>query len=144
MECIKYLKSAFYIQIAEQLRETLDVLAHPHMNHCDVLYKGYVFRLVVFTVSELFCLKTSKNEQGILCTTETDQSREYEKNMTLIPKLNSFLHSIQQKYSSFSGVCRLVKRWLSSQFLIDYIEEEAVDLMCAYFYVNPQGYEAPK
>lgn len=138
------MKSAFYLAIVDQVRNNLNLTAFPFIDHCDIVYKGFVFRLFVYTMSELFCLKMSKNEQGVLCTTETKESIIYEKRMTLIPRLNSFLHSIQQKYNSFSGVCRLVKRWLASQFLLDYFEEEAIDLMCAYFFVNPHAYEAPK
>jgi len=144
LECIKRLKSAFYLEIVDQVRSSLNLTAFAHVDHCDVLYKGYVFRVFLFTMSELFCLKMSKNEQGVLCTKETSESIAYEKRMTLVPRLNSFLHSVQQKYSSFSGVCRLVKRWLAAQFLIEYMEEEAVDLMCAYFFTNPHAYEAPK
>ena len=92
LECIKHLKAAFYLKIAESARDTLNVAAYACRDHCDIVYKGFVFRLIVFTVSELFCLKTSKNEQGILCTNETNESIYYEKQMTLIPRLNSFLH----------------------------------------------------
>jgi hypothetical protein len=52
--------------------------------------------------------------------------------------------SIQQKYTSYSGVCRLAKRWLASQFLIEYFEEEAIDLIVAYLFEHPSSHEAPK
>jgi len=144
IQCIKHLKSAFYLKIVEKMRTVLNLTAFANRDHCHVLYKGFVFRIFIFTMSELFLLKMSKNEQGVLLTNETSESIAYEKQMTLIPKLNSFLHSVQQKFSSFSGVCRLVKRWMAAHFLIEYMEEEAVDLICAYFFVNPHSYEPPK
>lgn len=41
-------------------------------------------------------------------------------------------------------MCRLAKRWLSSHFLLEYFEEEAIDLICAYLFVNPSTCDAPK
>jgi U3 small nucleolar RNA-associated protein 22 len=92
IECIKRLKTAFYIKIAQLLRESQGLTAYPQLDHCDIVYKGFVFRVLVFTMSELLCLKSSINEQGILCTVESRESIEYEKNMTFIPKLTSYLH----------------------------------------------------
>ena len=50
----------------------------------------------------------------------------------------------EKKHDSFSGVCRLAKRWLASHFLLEYFEEEAVDLMCAYLFAHSSTYDAPK
>jgi U3 small nucleolar RNA-associated protein 22 len=52
--------------------------------------------------------------------------------------------SLQQKHNCFSGVCRLAKRWLASHFLLEYFEEEAVDLLCAYLFVQTISYEPPR
>lgn len=52
--------------------------------------------------------------------------------------------SFEKKHHSYSGVCRLAKRWLASHFLLEYFEEEAVDLICAYLFANPSTYDPPK
>ena len=60
-------------------------------------------------------------------------------------KLKIISSRIQHKFSSFSGVCRIVKRWLSAHYLFDYFEEEAIDLMCAHIFLNNKTpYEPPK
>jgi hypothetical protein len=51
---------------------------------------------------------------------------------------------LQQEHNHFSGVTRLAKRWLSCQMLLDYYNEEAIDLLCAYLFVHPEPFEAPK
>jgi U3 small nucleolar RNA-associated protein 22 len=70
LECIKYLKVAYYMKIVEVLRSAHGLsAAYPFFDHCDVLFKGFVFRIQVYTTSELLCMKSSLNEQGVLCTT---------------------------------------------------------------------------
>lgn len=145
LECIKRLKTAFYLEIAKTLKNHYGLLALASLDYCDILYKGFVFRLSVCTMSELLCLKSSLNEQGIMISKETEESINYEKKMIYIPKLTNFLYSIQHKYAAFNGVCRIAKRWLASHYLFDYFEEEAIDLICAYLFVNPQTtVEQPK
>ena len=92
IDCIKHLKAAFYLKIVQQLRETQGLAAYPKLNYCDIVYKGFIFRISVYTMSELLCLKTSLNEHGIRCQAESKESIEYEKNMIYIPKLTNYLH----------------------------------------------------
>ena len=58
---------------------------------------------------------------------------------------NNFINfRLQQEHNHFSGVSRLAKRWLSCQMLLDHYNEEAIDLLCAYLFVHPAPFEAPK
>ena len=91
LECIQRLKTAFYLKIAQSLRENHGLLAFANTNGCDMLYKGFVFRMSVCTMSELLCMKSSINEQGVVISNETKETINYEKNMTYIPKLTNFL-----------------------------------------------------
>ena len=91
IECIQKLKTAFYLQIVQTLRDNHGLLAFANIDHCNILYKGFVFRLSVCTMNELLCIKSSINEQGVMISKETKESLQYEKNMIFIPKLSSFL-----------------------------------------------------
>ncbi|CAF0704690.1 unnamed protein product [Brachionus calyciflorus] len=142
VECIKRLKTAFYLKIVQLLRENHDLVSYTHVEYLDVLYKGFVFRLFVYTMHELLCMKTSINELGIRVTNDTKESLAYEKILLHSSQFNSVIHGLQQKFNCFSGVCRLAKRWLSSQFLLEYFEDEAVDLLCASLFVN--SFEPPR
>jgi U3 small nucleolar RNA-associated protein 22 len=91
LECIQRLKAAFYLKIAQSLRENHGLLAFANSSYCDMLYKGFVFRLSVCTMNELLCMKSSVNEQGVVISNETKETLAYEKNMTYIPKLTNFI-----------------------------------------------------
>ena len=93
IECIKRLKSAFYLQIMKMLRDIHGLTVNTTVDYCDCVYKGLVFRLILCTMSELLCIKSEVNEHGVILTKETKQSLAYEKNMFHIPKLNSVLHA---------------------------------------------------
>lgn len=93
IECIKRLKTAFYQTIVQTLKETHGLIAFTYHDYCDILYKGFVFRLSVCSTHELLCLKSSVNEQGVVISKESKVSAQYEKDMIYVPKLNSFLFS---------------------------------------------------
>jgi U3 small nucleolar RNA-associated protein 22 len=93
LECIKRLKSAFYLQILKDLRDNHGLTAFTTVNYCDCLYKGFVFRIILCTMSELLCVKSEINEHGVILTKDSKKSLAYEKDMFHIPKLNSVLHA---------------------------------------------------
>ena len=92
LECIRRLKTAFYIAIVKGLRETYNLTAFTNIDYFDVVYKGFVFRLSVYTMNELLCIKNEVNDLGIIVTKESKESIEYEKVFFSIPKLNNVLH----------------------------------------------------
>ncbi len=92
LECIRRLKTGFYLKIVQLLREQYGLTAYTNINYFDVVYKGYVFRLSVYTMNELLCMKNEINEFGIIVSKETRESIEYEKIMFNVPKLTSVIH----------------------------------------------------
>jgi U3 small nucleolar RNA-associated protein 22 len=93
LKCIKRLKAAFYIKIVQSLREMYGLQAFAFVDYLDVFYKGFVFRLYVYTMNELLLMKTSVNEQGVRVLDESEQSFAYEKSMLLTPKITSFVQA---------------------------------------------------
>ena len=101
LKCIKRLKAAFYLQIVQLLRENHGLCAFTNVNYCDVVFKGFVFRLYICTISELLCMKSETNEQGIIIIKDTKKSLSYEKKMFHIPKINSALYGYEFKLYNF-------------------------------------------
>ena len=93
IECIKRLKSAFYIEIVRLLRDNHGICSVTFRDYCDIVYKGFVYRLSVFTMSELLCMKNSLNEMNILVSKETKETFEYEKRMLHLPKISSVIYA---------------------------------------------------
>lgn len=92
LECIKRLKCAFNIKFVQLLRDLHSLIAFTNVEFSDVFYKGYVFRLFIYTSRELAIMKTSvNNETSIISTHDTDESLKLEKNIFLLPKLTSAL-----------------------------------------------------
>jgi U3 small nucleolar RNA-associated protein 22 len=61
----------------------------------------------------------------------------YEKRFVHAPRHHRAMAALAHRYGAFSGTCRLVKRWLASHWLLNsHIEEEAVELLCAQFFVG--------
>ncbi|KAG5642940.1 hypothetical protein DXG03_001857 [Asterophora parasitica] len=53
------------------------------------------------------------------------------------PRHHRAIAALCHQYSAFAGVVRLVKRWLASHWLLNgHISEEAVELICAAFFVG--------
>ncbi|TFK21369.1 pre-rRNA processing protein Utp22 [Coprinopsis marcescibilis] len=53
------------------------------------------------------------------------------------PRHHRAIASLCHQYSAFPGTCRLVKRWLASHWLLGgHVSEEAVELLCAQFFVG--------
>jgi U3 small nucleolar RNA-associated protein 22 len=93
LDCIRRLKTAFYLKINEILKANHNIMSFTNVEYLDVLYKGYVFRLSIFTMHELICMKSAPNEQGIIMTVETLESVNYERTMIYLPKITNALHA---------------------------------------------------
>lgn len=93
VDCIKRLKTAFYLKIVQLLRDNHGLVSYTHVDYFDVVYKGFVFRLFVYTMKELLCMKTTINEQGVRVSNESKESLAYEKILLHTGKLASAIHA---------------------------------------------------
>ena len=55
-----------------------------------------------------------------------------------------FDFSLSSRFHSYSPTVRLCKKWLAFQMLSDYFEEEAIELLVANLFINPQPLKTPK
>lgn len=60
----------------------------------------------------------------------------YDRRFIHAPRHHRAIAALNHQYTAFSGTCRLVKRWFASHwFLGGHVSEEAVELLCAQFFV---------
>lgn len=132
LPALRALKTAFYIQISEKLRDQCKVQAKTSLDGVYVLKKGYVFRVQIYHPKEIALLKKSVNEKGITQYVDTEISLESEKRLSLLPKVTSALHGVYQQYSSFGPTVMIAKRWIYSQLLDSELwSDECTELMIA-------------
>ncbi|XP_071171681.1 nucleolar protein 6-like isoform X2 [Mytilus edulis] len=139
----KRIKAALHIKFGEILGDQHDLPVAIDIDHVDVRFEDYVFRLELQYLREIALLKKVTSPDGMVKFVDNDEALRLEQDIKLLPILTSTLHGIQQKFNSFSGSVRLVKRWISSQLLADHVPDIAVELMVAYLYTSPGPYTVP-
>ncbi|CAG2189933.1 NOL6 [Mytilus edulis] len=139
----KRIKAALHIKFGEILCDQHDLPVAIDIDHVDVRFEDYVFRLELQYLREIAFTEESYLPDGMVKFVDNDEALRLEQDIKLLPILTSTLHGIQQKFNSFSGSVRLVKRWISSQLLADHVPDIAVELMVAYLYTSPGPYTVP-
>lgn len=89
---MRNLRTAFYLQIAEQLTQsTGDDNSAIRTNVCheylDILYQGFVFRIVLFHPKEVSLIKKHQDERGIVSFRDTPQSLKLEQDFCVVPRV---------------------------------------------------------
>ncbi|XP_078077355.1 nucleolar protein 6 [Mustelus asterias] len=142
-EAVQRVKAAFHIRLADLLHQQHQLTSQPSATHVDVYKDGYVFRVQVGYHREPLILKEIQTPDGMLKYRDTEESLQLELETVHLPHLTSTLHGLQQQQSTYSGTCRLAKRWISAQLLSNDIGEESIDLLAAYLFTQPAPYSPP-
>uniref|UniRef100_A0A8C1CUT8 Nucleolar protein 6 n=2 Tax=Cyprinus carpio TaxID=7962 RepID=A0A8C1CUT8_CYPCA len=109
----------------------------------ETINDGLVFRIQVAYHREPQILRESLTPEGMLIYRDNAEAQALELETLHKPFLTSTLHGLQQQYGCFGVVCRLAKRWLASQFLLEDIREEATDLLVASLFLHPAPFTPP-
>ncbi|CAK8696286.1 unnamed protein product [Clavelina lepadiformis] len=144
VDALQRLKAAFHIAMADELKSNNEeIVCMPYQTYVDVLKDGYVFRVCVAYHREIGVLQTQKNKDGMVKIRNTSQSLALEKQTVYLPHLSSTIHGLCQKIPSYGLTCRLAKRWISSHLLSRQISTEAIELLVAFLFTDPQPYTVP-
>lgn len=136
---LRALKMAFYIQIANLLREKYNIKTKVTYDGLLVLKQGYCFAIEMAHPKEVALLKKEKSERGLTQFVDCEASLGLEKRYYILPKVTGALHALYQVHNSFGGTVMIAKRWLSTQFLDDGLWPEACTelLIAAQFLRTP-------
>ncbi|XP_020715347.1 nucleolar protein 6 isoform X2 [Ceratitis capitata] len=134
---LRALKMAFYIQIANLLREKHNLKTKVTYDGILVLKQGYCFSIEMAHPKELALLKKEKSERGLTQYVDCEASIALEKRHYILPKVTGALHALYQGHSSFAGTVMIAKRWLSTQLIDDGLwPEECTELLIAAQYLK--------
>nr|CAG4652186.1 EOG090X0E0D [Triops cancriformis] len=141
-EAVLRVKTAFYLQLAAQLKKQFNINTIPHYTHVDAFKDGYVFRVSISYLREVALLKRVMVD-GEVQTKDTEKSMQLERKISLLPKLTGALHGLHQQQPAYSAGVRLALRWLSCHMLLPYVPEIVVELIMASLFVEPGLYTQP-
>lgn len=143
LEAVRRIKSAFYIQVAEKLRILFDLNVRVFIDHVIVEHKGYIFKLLIVYHRDVALLKRIVEPNGIVKYRDNPESLLLQKDQEIAPLLTSALRALQTVQPAYSSTVRQAKRWISSHMLLEYIEEEAVEMIVASLFIDSTIYGVP-
>lgn len=143
LEAVKRVKAAFYLKLGERLQKQFQLVTKTFADGVIVVYEGYVFQLVIAYQRDIALLKRTM-EDGLIKYRDNAQSQQLERDIVILPRLTTALRGLQAQHPAFSCTVRLVKRWIASHMLLDYFEEEAIEIIVASLFMNASMYGVPQ
>jgi len=143
LEAVKRVKAAFYLKLAERLHKQFQLVTKTFADGVIVVHEGYVFHLVIAYQRDIAMLKRSL-EGGLIKYRDNAQSQQLERDIVILPRLSAALRGLQAQHPAFSCTVRLAKRWIASHMLLDYIEEEAIEMIVASLFIDANMYGMPQ
>jgi U3 small nucleolar RNA-associated protein 22 len=144
LESIRRMKTAFYLEISKSLSKKHKIVSSVKPDCLDVLYEGYVFRYRLYVSREVGFLKRETTTNGVTVYKDTPESREMEMRLNVLPKLTGALKGLQSQYPSFGPTTALVKRWLRSHLIDNYLfPDDVINLLSAALFINQSPFSTP-
>ncbi|XP_019866147.2 nucleolar protein 6 isoform X2 [Aethina tumida] len=137
LDGVRYLKTSFYLEMSKLLKTEHKILTSVKKDYIEVFYKGFIFRYRIYVPKEISLVKKESDNNGITCYKETLESFNLDLNLNVLPKIISALKGIQAQHPSFGPGTALIKRWLRSQLIDEYLFPNVViDLLNASLYLS--------
>lgn len=143
LEAVRRIKAAFYIQLAEKLTAIFDLVARAFIDHVIVQRKGYIFKLFIAYHRDVALLKRLVEPNGIVKYRDNPESLLLQRDQEITPRLATALRALHAEQPAFSVAVRLAKRWVASHMLLEYLEEEAIEMIVASLFVDSTMYGLP-
>lgn len=136
---LRSLKTAFLIQIGQQLKEQHKLHTQLCKDGLLVIKQGYCFLLELAHSKELALLKQQQNERGITIYVDNPASREIDRRHYILPRVNGALHALHQSEGAFGPTVLIAKRWLATQLLDEGLwPGMATELLVAHLFQQRQ------
>ncbi|KAI7853746.1 Nrap protein [Circinella umbellata] len=163
LAALQKVKYAFYLKIANELKNRVGVEAHvvaPHTDvqndnenkllkqgYIDVYYYGYIFRCHLHVPQESDALKNTINDKKSNDTKKKTQAQEALKAHEYLfhhqQRHTYYVQAMCVKYPAYSATVRLMKRWFGAHLLSLQISEELIELICAHVFLESHPWQPP-
>ncbi|CAN8328094.1 unnamed protein product [Cochlearia groenlandica] len=128
---IEKTKSAFLLQIAENLQKVEGIPCTATEENVDVFMGGYAFRLRILHERGLSLVKREIGADTVKKVSSTD------KMLFIRSQHASMINGLQGRFPTYSPVARLAKRWVSAHLFSGCLAEEAIELLVAHVFLTP-------
>lgn len=142
IEILRAKKVQMIIELCQLIDAQVGLKCKPSSTYIDVLCSGLVFRLIIVITREVSLLRQVKSSLSVLkeSLSSNREAEELHIRNEILPKYTASINAIATRYISFSPVCRLVKRWISSHCLLDFFTQESIELIVASVFIDPEPY----
>ncbi|KAJ4898834.1 Nrap protein [Raphanus sativus] len=134
---IEKTKTAFLLQIAENLQNVKGIPCTATEDNVDVLMGGYAFRLRNLHERGLSLVKKEIGADPGKHVSSTD------KKLFIRSQHASMINGLQSRFPIYAPVARLAKRWVSAHLFSGCLAEEAVELLVAHVFLTPLPFGVP-
>ena len=149
LNALRRIKSSFLTSVCKCLRG-MGVSASLSIDSVKVLKDGFVFELKIAHPRELALMKRedAENDDDDEDETSLDSrqsvSAAFQRRHFALPHIASVINGLNAQYPAFGPTCRLLKRWVASQLLIDFFPDDgvALELIVAYSFLHPHPFAA--
>lgn len=137
LEALRHIKTAFYLEISKMLSEHHQIISQVTSQFLEVFFEGFVFRYILNVPKEIGLLKKKAAENGVTCFRDSRKSIAMERTFNVLPKIVGALKGIQSLYPSYGPGTAIIKRWMRSQLIDDYLFPDiAINLINASLYLD--------
>jgi len=136
LNALRAVKAQFILEVTRKIKNDLKIPCLARSSCIDLVFEGHVFRIRFAITKEVTTLREVMTGTGLVMKKldEVPEAEELHFNHEILPKLCSAINSLNTSYKAFSSVCRLIKRWISSQMCEHYIDDIVIDLLvCRMF-----------
>lgn len=119
------------------MKEQHQIISHVCPDFLEVFFEGFVFRYLLNVPKEIGLIKKKAAENGLTCFRDSKESIIMEQKLNILPKVIGALKGIQSLYPSYGPGTAIVKRWMRSQLIDDYLfPDVAIDLINASLFLE--------
>ncbi len=140
-QAVLKLKLAYLLRLSELLASKMKIVTVPRDDALDIIHQGFVFRLRLVSDLEV--------EKRLLPASvrETDPNMMYprpvvERNI-VYPLYCNAVKALHAQFPSFAGSVRLLESWVHGHYFSGLVPHEALELIAASIYLNPEAGTAP-
>ncbi|XP_078435901.1 nucleolar protein isoform X2 [Wolffia australiana] len=131
---IEKTKHAWLLEIAKRFDNGREAFCVATEDEVDVMILGYAFRLRILHERGLKLMINQDLVKGV-----SSSDRE----LFLRSQHSSMINGLLGRFPVYGSVARLAKRWISCHLFSSFLVEEAVELLVANVFLNPQPFCAP-